>query len=86
MSCITQCNAFRQASEPQSDWLKAVVANLERSACLAGQLCSIPATDLDDVICTNITISCSFDPWPSSHTESAEQRRPGARRSETDEN
>jgi hypothetical protein len=49
MSCITQCNAFRQAPEQQRGWLTAEVANLERSACLAGQHCSIPATDLDGV-------------------------------------
>jgi hypothetical protein len=49
MSCITQCNAFRQAPEQRRDWLIAELANLEWSACLAGQHCSIPATDLDGV-------------------------------------
>jgi hypothetical protein len=48
MSCITQCNAFRQVPEQQSDSLKAE-ANTERSACLAGRHCSIPATNLDGV-------------------------------------
>ena len=47
MSCITRCNAFGQAPEQQCNSLKAEVANLERSACLAGRHCSIPATDLD---------------------------------------
>jgi hypothetical protein len=48
MRCITQCNAFGQAPEQQCDSLKGG-ANTERSACLAGRHCSIPATDLDGV-------------------------------------
>ena len=49
MSCITQCNAFGRAPEQQCDSLKAKAPNLERSACLAGRHCSIPAMDLDGV-------------------------------------
>jgi hypothetical protein len=49
MRCITQCNAFGQAPEQRCDSLKAGALNLERSACLAGRHCSIPATDLDGV-------------------------------------
>jgi hypothetical protein len=49
MSCITQCNAFVQAPEQQCDSLKAKASNLERSACVAGRHCSIPATGLNGV-------------------------------------
>jgi hypothetical protein len=49
MLCIMQCNAFGQAREYQCDSLKAGALNLDRSACLAGRRCSIPATHLDGV-------------------------------------
>jgi hypothetical protein len=49
MRCITQCNAFARAPEQQYGSLKAGALNLERSACLAGRHCSIPATHLDGV-------------------------------------
>ena len=44
MNRITQCNASRQAPEQQCDSLEREVADVERSACLAGLHCSIPAT------------------------------------------
>jgi hypothetical protein len=49
MNRITRCNVFSQAPEQLCDSLKAEVANLERSACLDGRRCSIPATHLDGV-------------------------------------
>ena len=47
MRCITQCNAFGQAPQQKCDSLKADVAEVERSACLARLHCSIPAMHLD---------------------------------------
>jgi hypothetical protein len=44
MSCITQCNAFGQKPEQQC---ASEASNLERSACVAGRHCSIPATGLN---------------------------------------
>jgi hypothetical protein len=49
MRCITQCNASGQAREYQCDSLKPGAPNLERSACVPGRHCSIPATHLDGV-------------------------------------
>jgi hypothetical protein len=45
MNRITQSNAFGQAPEQQCDSLKAEVADVERTACVAGRHCSIPTAD-----------------------------------------
>ena len=49
MNRITRCNVFSQAPEQRHDSLKAEVVTFERSACLDGRRCSIPATHLDGV-------------------------------------